>query len=374
MLRSTLDLASSLERARRRPHKRTCHINAERLAARQVHAKSRLGCGTALDHFLPTGMGGVSKPARSVTGSQAQPMGRKSITGGVRPAGLSRIRFDFNVDGHRFRPTLPWIPNETNLQRARAHLARIKAQIAAGTFYFADEFPRYRGLQKLPPVLQHRTCGEVFDDFLRHEEARLARGDLAAATVTSHRKILDHVWRPHLAEVPFLGVRYSMLIKIADAYPCNKKTYNNAVSALRRAFDFGYLDYPERRDPAASLKCARIGKNDRPPIDPFSIQDAEVLIAAIHQDWGEAQGNYDELRFFTGLRPSEEIALVVTDYDAAHGVLSITKARVLGIDKDVTKTGEDRRIRRARQIHRKRYIRPHSHSAPHARAAKEQLG
>ncbi len=58
-----------------------------------------------------------------------------------------------------------------------------------------------------------------------------------------------------------------MLIKIADAYPCNKKTYNNAVSALRRAFDFGYLDYPERRDPAASLKCTRIGKNDRPAID-----------------------------------------------------------------------------------------------------------
>ena len=55
-----------------------------------------------------------------------------------------------------------------------------------------------------------------------------------------------------------------MLVKIADAYPCNKKTYNNAVSALRRAFDFGYLDYPQRRDPAASLECARIGKNDRP--------------------------------------------------------------------------------------------------------------
>jgi hypothetical protein len=73
-------------------------------------------------------------------------MGRKSITGGVIPAGLSRIRFDFTIDGHRFRPTLPWIPSETNLQRARTHLARIKAQIAAGTFCFSDEFPRYRGL------------------------------------------------------------------------------------------------------------------------------------------------------------------------------------------------------------------------------------
>jgi integrase len=271
-------------------------------------------------------------------------MGRKSITGGVMPAGAHRIRFDFSIDGKRFRPTLPWTPNETNLRRARTYLTRIKAQIEAGTFCFADEFPRYRGLQRLPPSLQSRSCGEVFDEFLRHEESRLARGDLAAVTVASHRKILNHVWRPHLETMPFLGIRYSMLLRIADAYTCNKKTYNNAISALRRAFNFGYLDYPERVDPAAALKCARIGKKDRPAIDPFSIQDAEVLIAALHGDWGEAQGNYDELRFFTGLRPSEEIALVVADYDAVHGVLSITKARVLGIDKDVTETGEDRRI------------------------------
>ena len=45
--------------------------------------------------------------------------------------------------------------------------------------------------------------------------------------------------------------------------------------------------------------------------------------------------------------PSEEIALVVIDYDAAHGVLSVTKARVNGIDQDVTKTGEERRSKLA---------------------------
>jgi integrase len=193
------------------------------------------------------------------------------MTGGVMPAGPSRIQFDFSIEGQCFRPTLPLIPNETNLRRARARLVRIRAQIAAGTFCFADEFPRYRGVRELPRALQLRSCGEVFDEFLRHEEARLARGDLAAATVTSHRKILDHVWRPQLGGLPFLGVRYSMLVSIIDSYTRNKKTYNNAVSALRRAFNFGYLDYPERADPAAALKCARIGKKDRPAIDPFSI-------------------------------------------------------------------------------------------------------
>jgi len=74
------------------------------------------------------------------------------------------------------------------------------------------------------------------------------------------------------------------------------------------------------------------------------MQDAETLIAAIHRDWGEAQGNYDEFRLFTGLRPSEEIALVLSDLDLANAILSVNKARVAGIDRDQTKTGDDRRI------------------------------
>jgi integrase len=58
----------------------------------------------------------------------------------------------------------------------------------------------------------------------------------------------------------------------------------------------------------------------------LTIQEAESLISRLHADWGEAIGNYDEFRFFTGLRPSEQIALLVTDYDARRGVLSVTKA------------------------------------------------
>jgi hypothetical protein len=67
-----------------------------------------------------------------------------------------------------------------------------------------------------------------------------------------------------LGHLPFLVVPYSMMIKIADSHNWNKKTYNNCISALRRAFAFGYLDYPDQRHPAASLRCARVGKKDRP--------------------------------------------------------------------------------------------------------------
>jgi integrase len=164
------------------------------------------------------------------------------------------------------------MPTPANLEQAQKLNARIKVQIEAGTFVFSDVFPEFRGLGKLPGSVSAKSCGEVF-------------------------------------------------------------IYNNVISALRRAFAFGYLDYPDRADPATRLRSAKMGKKDRPRIDPFSIQDAEVFIAALNLEWGEAHGNYEEFRFFTGLRPSVEIALTVSDYDRVNGTLSVTKARVMGSTK-----------------------------------------
>lgn len=150
------------------------------------------------------------------------------------------------------------------------------------------------------------------------------------------------MWRPQIGAELFAKIRYTQLVKIADGYQWKKKTYNNVISALRCAFEYGYRDHPEKHNPASGLKCFRITKKDRPAVDPFSIHEAEALIRAIHLDWGEVQGNYDEFRFFTGLRPSEQIALLVSDCDLGQGKIQISKARVAGRDKDRTKTSEDR--------------------------------
>jgi integrase len=82
----------------------------------------------------------------------------------------------------------------------------------------------------------------------------------------------------------------------------------------------------------------------RSQVAPCTIQEAELLISRLRADRGGAISNYDEFRFFTGLSPSEQIALLVTDYDARRAVLSVTKARFLPRDKDRTKTQEDRDV------------------------------
>ena len=271
-------------------------------------------------------------------------MGRRSITGGVTPKGSDRIQFDFELDGVRYRPTLKRIPSEANLRRARKQLEEIKARIANGTFCFAEEFPDYRDLDEVVGAGKRRTCNDVFDEFIKRCESRMEKNDLAFATLDSYRKILDAIWRPAIGTQDFESVKYSTLVKIADARSIGKKTYNNIISPLRSAFQYGYRDHPEKHNPATGLKGFRITKKDRPVVDPFTIEEAEALIAAIHRDWGEAQGNYDELRFFTGLRPSEQIALRVTDCDLVQGKISVTKARVMARDKDRTKTSEDRLV------------------------------
>jgi integrase len=271
-------------------------------------------------------------------------MGSKWFTEGVSAKPRERIQFDFVFEGVRYRPSIRRPPSESNLRRARERLHAIEHQIEVGTFSFSEEFPDYRYLRRLTGSAAVRSCDQVFDEFLAHCESRFTKQDLAAITLSGYRRILNSVWRPALGTQLFHQVRFSKLARIADAHTWTKKTYNNMVSVLRRAFEFGYRDHPEQHNPAAHLRCARLTKKDRPKIDPFAMQDAETIIAAMHRHWGEAQGNYDEFRFFTGLRPSEQIALAVSDLDVVHGVISINKARVAGVDRALTKTGNDRRV------------------------------
>jgi len=297
-------------------------------------------------------------------------MGRRSITGGVRAKGTDRIEFAFTYQGKRYRPSIHRAPTEANLRRARLQWKEIQQRIRYGTFDFLEEFPDYRYSENLadcqpgpsppnsdpsPPhnraeVINSsapaaRTCNEVFDAFLHYCDMRVRGHDLAHSTVNGYRKILNRSWRPKLGERDFQSVKYSELVAIATAQKWQtKKTYNNGVSPLRCAFEFGYKDHPELSNPAEGLDCFRITKKDRPKVDPFTIVEAERLIRGLHIEWGEAIGNYDEFRFFTGLRQSEQIGLTVEDCDLDNETIEIRHVVVLGRAKDRTKTNEDRTV------------------------------
>jgi integrase len=105
-----------------------------------------------------------------------------------------------------------------------------------------------------------------------------------------------------------------------------------------------YKDHPGKANPGLGLESFRILERDRPKVDPFTIQEAEQLIEGIHRDWGEAIGNFDEFRFFTGLRQSEQISLRLSDCDLMKGTIHIHQVVVLGRHKDRPKNNEERTV------------------------------
>lgn len=93
---------------------------------------------------------------------------------------------------------------------------------------------------------------------------------------------------------------------------------------------------------AHGSNCIKTGRQRR-GAEPFSIQEAEVLIAAMHLDRGEVQGNCDELDSSRACgRPSSRVAC--GDCDLSQGKLKVSKACVMRRNKDRTKTSEDRLV------------------------------
>ena len=221
---------------------------------------------------------------------------RGPSAGGVRAKPNNRIQFDFTLDGVRYRPTIRRASTTQNLLAARVRLTGIRQRIRAGTFFFDQEFPEYRFLGRVIDPSQVRTCDQVFDQFIAQWESRFQRDDLAWVTVAGYRRVLNSLWSPRIGALPFLRVDYVTLARVTDAYRCSRKTFNNSVSVLRRAFEFGYRNHPHHINPALGLRGCRMSRKERIRPDPFRIGEAEHLIAAIREDWGEAQAS-DEFRF-----------------------------------------------------------------------------
>lgn len=266
-------------------------------------------------------------------------MGRKSKTGGVAPKG-EKIEVTFYYRGKRVRPRLDQPPTQTNLNNAKRRLVAIKQEIANGSFNFAEEFPDYRYLESVNADGQ-RSVDEVCAAFIT---SLRARDELAYATVESYRKILAyHVQEEH-GKRPFTAVTFSDLDDACNKHQGSKKTFNNVVSAIRQAWEYGYKGLARQINPALGLKGVRIPKREQPKPEPIPLEEAEARIAETRRLWGEEQENYDGFRFFTGVRPSEQIALTWADCDLAAGEVVVSKARVMAHDKNEPKNYEDRTI------------------------------
>lgn len=73
--------------------------------------------------------------------------------------------------------------------------------------------------------------------------------------------------------------------------------------------------------------------------------NAQLILATLaKQQHGAVHHDYFEFALFAGMRPSEQIALLWEDVDLRTGMIRVRRARVLGEDKERTKTHYTRDI------------------------------
>lgn len=121
------------------------------------------------------------------------------------------------------------------------------------------------------------------------------------------------------------------------------KSARTIVDATFRAMmrDARKIDHLIATDPFAALDWPRLPVS-KP--DPFTENERNKIIRYF-KDKDRFYYSFVYTLFWTGMRPSEALALRWEDIDFKHGFISISKSRYLGVENSPKTAGSEREIR-----------------------------
>lgn len=266
-------------------------------------------------------------------------MGKKGS--GVVVHGKS-IRMTFSIAGKRYQPILktngramPATP--ANLKYAERLGFEIREAIRLGSFRMADYFPDEAPAESDGLTVSQRI--QLFIATKRLEESSKAGYESAGRFWASVPSGNDGraIGAIHEADLLHSQVLYA----IASRPKLSGKTVNNYVSILRQAMELAVRDGKLQRNPADGVPRATWQQD---PPDPFSLEEAELIIADMKANYPAMVADMVEWRFFSGVRTSEMAGLRRGSVDLEAGRCRIHEANVRGTKKTNTKTSVVRDI------------------------------
>lgn len=245
------------------------------------------------------------------------------------------IRLHFTFEGKTRKETIktdgkPMPPTPKNLVYAHKLAAEIREKIKHGTFSYADYFP----------ASLHATTG-VGTSVGEHLDLWYGLQTKESSTLKGYRIAKDW-WKRHIGSKPIKSLKHSdILAALATEPTWTGKTRNNKTSVLRLALVLAMKDELITSNPIDGLESA---PHQRKRPDPFSMEEAEAILAGLQDKYGPQITNYFGLKFFTGLRTSESLALKWENIDWRSSQMLVSEAIVLGEHKDNTKTNVSRLV------------------------------
>lgn len=245
---------------------------------------------------------------------------------GVKAASESSIEITFQYQGRRCRERIPLKPTPANLKRAEQHRGAILHAIATGVFDYAATFPNSQraGLYATTPG-QVLSVEKYLDDWL---DAR--KPTLKASTYQGYRSIVDGLLIPQFGAVMLSELKWpaikTWLAKLGGDRPPSNKRLSNVQSCLRSALEDAVEDELLEDNCMRGRHYSRqeqpVEEGDDDDVDPFTPEEQAAILSILpHQT-----RNYALVALWTGLRPSELIALNWSDIDWTRGVILVRKA------------------------------------------------
>lgn len=244
------------------------------------------------------------------------------------------IRLKFVFDGRTQKVTLrlngePMAPTPANVKYANRLSEEIRDKIRHGTFSMAEYFPA-SGNQA--GVLSIASQLKTWLDVQKIEPS--TRAAYASAV---------RFWTATMGDTPLRGLKHSDILKALATRPLlTGKTVNNYVDVLRQGVQLAVLDKVLAENPVSGIERA---SHQKPPVDPFTREETEKILAYMAKHYPEQIYNYTEFKFFTGLRTSESFGLQWQKVELASEYIQISEANVAGVQKNRTKTSYSRDVR-----------------------------
>lgn len=240
------------------------------------------------------------------------------------------IRFTF-VPG---KPTLmvngePAAPTPANVKWAHRLAAEIRERMRHGTFSLLEYFPQ-AGNATGAPI----TVAIQLDTWLG--------GQRIKASTRAGYESAAKFWKGEIGDKALRALKLSEILTALGTKPdLNGKTVNNYVDVLRGALDLAVTDklMPEN----TALKVPR-ARRQKKPADPFTLVEADAIIADMRKHYPEPIWNLVEWWFFTGVRTSEMAGLHWGKTDLFNKNFVVDEALVRGNEEDSTKTNAERTV------------------------------
>jgi integrase len=232
---------------------------------------------------------------------------------------------------------LPDTPENRQLVEAKAIL--ITREIKNRKFDYLKSFPKGNKAEELNPKA---TIGEYYRVWIERKKPPVVRPGL-------ERDYKEHFKRyilPKFEDVSFAELIPALLEAfrsyLIQERELSVKSVRNIIDASFRAMvrDARQVDYLLEKDPFEALQWPRL-KTARP--DPFTEEERDAILSYFREKRPHSFP-FAYTLFFTGMRPSEALALRWGDVDLRRGELSISKSRYLDSEGAPKTAGSEREI------------------------------